>query len=81
MFERPVPDLEEAAAVEGVRSVLLECAGALLAGGGAGGGRDVLGDERKARKALMKAVGKKVGKKHRGNRAEALAVVGCSGGG
>lgn len=68
-------DLEEAAAVEGVRSALLECAAALLdvGGGEGGGGGDV--EERKSRRALMKAVGKKVGKKHRGNRAEALAVA------
>lgn len=75
-------DDEEVAAVEGVRSALLECAAALLGGGGVGGGESDGGgswgqvEERKSRKTLMKAVGKKVEKKHRGNRAEALAVVG-----
>ena len=65
-------DLEEAAAAAAVRSALLECAMDLMGGDGRDGGEV---EERKARKALMKAVGKKVEKKHRGNRAEALAVV------
>ena len=54
------------------RPWLLECATDLLGGDDLEGGEV---EERKARKALMKAVGKKVEKKHRGNRAEALAVV------
>lgn len=71
------PDPKEAAAVEEVRSALLECAAALLDGGGEAGAEFF--DEKKTRKALAKAVGKKIEKKHRGNRAEALAVAYTSG--
>jgi len=79
-------DSEEATAASAVRSALLECVAALLAGGGDGdgdsrthfgqsvGGGSAEAAERKTRRALIKVMGKKVEKKHRGNRAEALHV-------
>ena len=54
---------------------MFECAAALLDHKDDGGESGDF-DERKVRKALSKAVGKKIEKKHRGNRAEALAVIG-----
>ena len=65
-------DDEEAAAAEAVASAALACFGA-LAEGGRGAGAE--GDERKLRKALAKAVGKKVAGKQRGTRAEAAAAA------
>ena len=65
-------DREEAAAAEAVARATLSCFGALAEGGrGAGGERD----EQKLRRALAKAVGKKVAGKQRGARAEAASAA------
>ena len=65
-------DQEEAAAAEAVAHATLSCFGALAEGWrGAGGERD----ERKLRRALAKAVGKKAAGKQRGARAEAAVAA------
>ena len=65
-------DREEAAAAEAVAHATLSCFGALAEGGEARGGER---DEQKLRRALSKAVGKKVAGKQRGARAEAAAAA------